>query len=59
MGQTFTYTLVNGGQNDQNDTSSDDLEANLDIQYAAALGYNTDIRFYSVGGRGPLIPDLE
>ncbi|KAI4597560.1 vesicle formation at the endoplasmic reticulum [Pestalotiopsis sp. 9143b] len=59
MGQTFTYALVNGGQNDQNDTNSDDLEANLDIQYAAALGYNTDIRFYSVGGRGPLIPDLD
>jgi tripeptidyl-peptidase I len=55
--QNFTTTLVNSGQNYQDGT--DDTEASLDIQYAAALGFNTDLRFYSVGGRGPLVPDLE
>ncbi|ETS74541.1 hypothetical protein PFICI_13025 [Pestalotiopsis fici W106-1] len=55
--QTFTTALVNGGDDYQDGT--DDQEANLDIQYAAALGFNTDLRFYSVGGRGPLIPDLD
>jgi tripeptidyl-peptidase I len=57
--QNFTTPLVNGGLDDQADTVDDDIEANLDMQYAAALGFNTDIRFYSTGGRGPLIPDLE
>ncbi|KAK7992015.1 hypothetical protein PG996_012972 [Apiospora saccharicola] len=38
----------------------DDLnfdEANLDIEYVSALAFNTDIRFYSTGGRGLLVPD--
>ncbi|KAK9774426.1 putative Tripeptidyl-peptidase 1 [Seiridium cardinale] len=57
--QTFITPLVNGGEDNQTDTDDDDVEANLDIQYVAALGYDADLRFYSVGGRGPLIPDLE
>ncbi|KAI1865824.1 uncharacterized protein JN550_008082 [Neoarthrinium moseri] len=57
--QTFTTALINGGQNNQTDMVHDDVEANLDMQYVAALSYNTDIRFYSTGGRGPLIPDLD
>ncbi|RYP64956.1 hypothetical protein DL771_008525 [Monosporascus sp. 5C6A] len=57
--QNFTTYLVNGGRDDQNDTTHDDAEANLDIQYAAALGFDVDLRYYSTGGRGPLIPDLD
>ncbi|RYP91745.1 hypothetical protein DL770_002089 [Monosporascus sp. CRB-9-2] len=57
--QNFTTYLVNGGRDDQNDTTHDDTEANLDIQYAAALGFDVDLRYYSTGGRGPLIPDLD
>jgi tripeptidyl-peptidase-1 len=38
--QNFTYVLVNGGLATQNDTVDEDIEANLDIQYAASLGYN-------------------
>lgn len=50
---------MNGGLDDQDDYVHDDTEANLDIQYAAALGFDTDLRYYSTGGRGPLVPDLE
>ena len=57
--QNFTYVLVNGGLSTQNDTVDDDGEANLDMQYSASLGYNQDINFYSTGGLGPLVPDLD
>lgn len=57
--QNFTTLLVNGGLNNQTDTVDDDVEANLDMQYAAALGFEADIRYYSVGGRGALVPDLD
>ncbi|KAB5583053.1 peptidase S8/S53 domain-containing protein [Coniochaeta sp. 2T2.1] len=57
--QNFTVTQINGGGNDQEDTVHDDVEANLDIQYAASLSYKTPIVYYSTGGRGPLVPDLD
>jgi tripeptidyl-peptidase-1 len=57
--QTFEYVKINGGLDTQNDPTIDDVEANLDIQYAAALGYKQKIKFYSTGGRGPLVPDLD
>lgn len=57
--QSFEYVLVNGGKDTQNDTTTDDVEANLDIQYAAALGYKEKIKFYSTAGNGPLVPDLD
>lgn len=59
LSQNFTTLLVNGGLNNQTDSVDDDVEANLDMQYAASLGFNTEIRYYSNGGRGPLVPDLE
>ncbi|OTB16654.1 hypothetical protein K445DRAFT_316932 [Daldinia sp. EC12] len=57
--QNFTTLSVNGGLDNQTDVVDDDVEANLDMQYAASLGFNTDIRYYSNGGRGPLVPDLD
>ncbi|KAK8084856.1 hypothetical protein PG997_006127 [Apiospora hydei] len=57
--QNFSYVLANNGQDNQTDQTQDSVEANLDVQYVAALGYNTDIRFYSTGGRGLLVPDLD
>ncbi|KAH8193647.1 hypothetical protein TruAng_012185 [Truncatella angustata] len=57
--QSFTTPLINGGEDNQTDTANEDVEANLDMQYVAAMGFNSDIRFFSVGGRGPLIPDLD
>ncbi|KAI1465987.1 subtilisin-like protein [Daldinia caldariorum] len=59
LAQNFTTLSVNGGLDNQTDSVDDDIEANLDMQYAASLGFNTDIRYYSNGGRGPLVPDLD
>lgn len=60
IGQNFTYVLINGGKEWQNQTvKNDDIEANLDIQYAASLGAGQKIEYYSTGGRGPLVPDLD
>jgi len=57
--QNFTHVEIAGGKNTQDDTVHDDAEANLDIQYAASLGFKQDIVYYSTGGRGELIPDLD
>ncbi|KAI1641438.1 peptidase-like protein [Biscogniauxia mediterranea] len=57
--QNFTTNLVNGGLNNQTDAVDDDVEANLDMQYAASIGFQTNIEYYSVGGRGELVPDLD
>ncbi|KAL9610871.1 MAG: hypothetical protein Q9167_004445 [Letrouitia subvulpina] len=54
----FTYVLINGGLATQNDTA-DNLEANLDVQYAYPLAYPTPGIFYSTGGQGELVPDLD
>jgi tripeptidyl-peptidase-1 len=56
---SFDYTLINGGKDTQEDFADDDLEANLDIQYTVPLAYKTPITYYSTGGRGPLVPDLD
>lgn len=57
--QNFSYHLVHNGLSDEGDFVHDDSEGNLDIEYIAALGYPSDLRYYSTGGRGPLVPDLE
>ncbi|KAI1817405.1 subtilisin-like protein [Poronia punctata] len=59
VSQNFTTIGVNGGLNKQNDSLDDDVEANLDMQYASSIGFGQEINFYSVGGRGLLIPDLD
>ena len=55
----FTYVLINDGQSLQNDAADDDIEANLDVQYGLSLSYPTPSTYYSTGGLGELIPDLD
>lgn len=55
----FTYVLINGGLETQSDTVDDDVEANLDAQYAMSLSYLTPTNYYSTGGLGKLVPDLD
>ncbi|KAF4635294.1 hypothetical protein G7Y89_g2815 [Cudoniella acicularis] len=58
--QNFSYVKVNGGLNTQTSVIGlDDVEANLDIQYTSTLGYNEKINYYSTGGQGLLVPDLD
>ena len=56
--RNFTSELFHGGLLDQNSTS-DSVEANLDIQYTMALSDPTPNVYYSTAGRGPLVPDLD
>lgn len=55
----FTYVSVNGGLLPQNDTVDNDSEANLDVQYGLSLSYPTPSFYYSTGGLGELVPDLD
>lgn len=57
--ENFTYVLINGGLATQDDTVDDDVEANLDAQYAYPLSYPTPGIYYSTGGLGELVPDLD
>ncbi|KAM4066222.1 pro-kumamolisin, activation domain-containing protein [Hirsutella rhossiliensis] len=50
-GYNFSVELINGGQNPQ-DRARAGSEANLDIEYALAIGYPTEVTYYSTGGRG-------
>jgi tripeptidyl-peptidase I len=58
-GSNFSVIGVKGGSNPQNESSLDDVEANLDIQYAVSLSYNIPITYYSTAGLGELVPDLD
>ena len=57
--QNFTYALVNGGLATQGITVDNSVEANLDVQYAYPLSYPTPGTYYSTGGLGELVPDLD
>ncbi|KAI1452480.1 subtilisin-like protein [Annulohypoxylon moriforme] len=54
LNYTFTVATPNNGTNPQPNTpdSRAGLEASLDVEYAMALGYPTNIIYYSTGGRG-------
>ncbi|KAL3474295.1 peptidase S8/S53 domain-containing protein [Aspergillus californicus] len=57
IGQNFTVVSINGGLNDQSSTS-DSGEANLDLQYIIGVSAPLPVTEYTTGGRGKLIPDL-
>ncbi|KAK4175257.1 putative Tripeptidyl-peptidase precursor [Triangularia setosa] len=48
----FTVELINGGINPQHDPANAGIEASLDVEYAMALGYPTNVIYYVTGGRG-------
>ncbi|KAK4205003.1 putative Tripeptidyl-peptidase precursor [Triangularia verruculosa] len=48
----FTVELINGGINPQHSPSNAGIEASLDVEYAMALGYPTNVIYYVTGGRG-------
>ncbi|KAI0536578.1 peptidase S8/S53 domain-containing protein [Xylaria digitata] len=58
IGQNFTVVQFNGGLNDQS-SDDDSGEANLDAQYILGTGHPLPVTEFSVGGRGPLVPDLD
>lgn len=56
-GQNFSVVEFNGGRNDQN-SSADSSEANLDLQYILSLSSPLPVTEYSTGGLGYLVPDI-
>ncbi|KAL1963005.1 hypothetical protein VTN77DRAFT_8753 [Rasamsonia byssochlamydoides] len=57
QGQTFSVVEFNGGLNDQNSTA-DSSEANLDLQYIVGLSSPLPVTEFSTGGLGYLVPDI-
>ncbi|KAK7932248.1 Tripeptidyl-peptidase sed2 [Apiospora marii] len=56
-GYNFTVQLLNNATNPQTPAEDAGIEASLDLEYAMALGYPSDITYYLSGGRAPLIAD--
>ncbi|KAI9719042.1 MAG: hypothetical protein M1812_003672 [Candelaria pacifica] len=55
----FTLVSINGGLTTQDHAAYDSTEANIDIQYALSISYPAPGVFYSTGGHGQLVPDLD
>jgi len=51
-GYNYTVELFNGGINPQAEDPDSGIEAALDVEYALALGYPTEVVYYVTGGRG-------
>ncbi|KAI9050770.1 hypothetical protein LZ554_004889 [Drepanopeziza brunnea f. sp. 'monogermtubi'] len=61
MGANFTFLSVNGGIDgvaNQNDTIDSDQETNFDVQYSASLSAPIPNVVFSIGGQGPIQPEL-
>ena len=57
--QSFQTILVNGGLSTQDDQVDGNFEANLDVQYTVSLSYPAKTNYYSTGGLGQLVPDID
>ncbi|KAG6018713.1 hypothetical protein E4U41_003646 [Claviceps citrina] len=55
-GYNFTFESISGGENRQG-VHTAGVEANLDIQYGMAVGFPTNVIYYSTGGRGTKLDD--
>ncbi|KAG9247173.1 peptidase S8/S53 domain-containing protein [Calycina marina] len=51
----YTCVLINAGTCPTTDTSSNIIEANLDVQYAQAITQNIPNYYYSTGGSPPIV----
>lgn len=54
-GTDLSVKLIDGASNVQ-ESGANSVGANLDMQYAIALSYNTRVVLYSTGGRGGFVP---
>jgi tripeptidyl-peptidase-1 len=51
----FTVELLHNATNPQDSPRNAGIEASLDVEYAMALGYPTNITYYITGGRGTML----
>ncbi|KAI1856853.1 uncharacterized protein JN550_013655 [Neoarthrinium moseri] len=52
-GYNFSLALLGNATNPQSPNETAGTEASLDLEYAMALGYPTNITYWAMGGRGP------
>lgn len=57
--QNFSVTLINGGTNDQNMTSAQVGEADLDVQNIVGISHPLPITEFITGGSPPFVPNLD
>jgi tripeptidyl-peptidase-1 len=60
-GIDYSYTGLNGALSraDMQNSTSQPLEGNIDMQYLISTGYPVNVHTYNVAGRGYLVPDLD
>lgn len=58
ISDNFTVISINNGKNDQ-DSSLDSVEANLDVQYSISLADQVLATFYTTGGGGPAVAEID
>lgn len=59
-GFNFSVQSINGGVNTQtSDPTISTGEANLDVQYAISMAFNTSTTYFTTAGLGELVPDLD
>lgn len=59
-GFNFSVQSINDGVNTQtSDPTVNTGEANLDVQYAISIAFDTPTTYYTTGGLGELVPDLD
>jgi tripeptidyl-peptidase-1 len=57
--QNFSVTLINGGTNDQNPTTAQVGEADLDVQNIIGVSHPLPVTEFITGGSPPFIPNLD
>lgn len=57
--QNFSVTLINGGVNDQNATTAQVGEADLDVQNIVGVAHPLPVTEFITGGSPPFIPNVD
>ncbi|KAF2153139.1 subtilisin-like protein [Myriangium duriaei CBS 260.36] len=57
--QNFSVVLINNGKNVQNATSTDDGEANLDVENIVGIAHPLPVTEYITGGSPPFVPNVD
>ncbi|KAG4025185.1 hypothetical protein MFRU_064g00220 [Monilinia fructicola] len=58
-GQNFSVTLINGGVDDQDPKTSQNGEANLDVQNIIGVAHPLPVEEFITGGSPPFIPNVD
>lgn len=57
--QNFSVTLINGGNNDQDEYTAQISEANLDVQNMIGVAHPLPVEEFITGGSPPFVPNID